>query len=475
MSLRESLRLYAITDSTWLNGRKLEDVVKEAIIGGVTMIQYRAKNIDYDKAKKEAISICQICHKYNIPFIINDNVNLAKEIKADGVHLGASDMDISEARKILGADAIIGATAKTVEQAKLAYEKSADYLGSGAVFGSTTKTDAVYMTMDRLLEITESVDIPVVAIGGINIDNIDKLVNTKIAGVAVVSGIFKADNITEISRKFRIKLDEILDSKYHSMRCALTIAGSDCSGGAGIQADLKTMQANGIYGMSVITALTAQNTMAVDGISEVSPEFVGAQLDSVFNDIVPDAVKIGMLSSAKIIEVIADKLKKYRAKNIVLDPVMVSTSGCKLIKDDAMEALTKKLIPMATVVTPNIPEAEILADMKIETADDIKKAADIIYKKYNCGVLLKGGHSINTANDLLVNKNGVFSFNSKRIDNENTHGTGCTLSSAIASNLAKGYDLEKSVKNAKEYLSKALEDMLDLGHGSGPLNHGFNL
>ncbi len=257
------------------------------------------------------------------------------------------------------------------------------------------------------------------------------------------------------------------------MKVALTIAGSDCSGGAGIQADIKTMTANGVFAESVITALTAQNTTGVFGVFESSPEFVTQQLDAVFTDIYPDAVKIGMVSSAPIIKAIAEGLKKYEAKNIVIDPVMVSTSGSKLLQDDAISTLEEALFPLATLLTPNIPEAEILSDIKINSAEDMTKAAEIIGKKYNAAVLLKGGHSINDANDLLYS-NGEFKwFSGKRIDNPNTHGTGCTLSSAIASNLAKGKSLEESVESAKAYISGALAAMLDLGKGSGPMNHAF--
>ena len=257
------------------------------------------------------------------------------------------------------------------------------------------------------------------------------------------------------------------------MKVALTIAGSDCSGGAGIQADIKTMTTNGVFAESVITALTSQNTTGVFGVFESSPEFVTQQLDAVFTDIYPDAVKIGMVSSAPIIKAIAEGLKKYEAKNIVIDPVMVSTSGSKLLQDDAISTLEEALFPLATLLTPNIPEAEILSDIKINSAEDMTKAAEIIGKKYNAAVLLKGGHSINDANDLLYS-NGEFKwFSGKRIDNPNTHGTGCTLSSAIASNLAKGKSLEESVESAKAYISGALAAMLDLGKGSGPMNHAF--
>ena len=259
------------------------------------------------------------------------------------------------------------------------------------------------------------------------------------------------------------------------MRTALSIAGSDSSGGAGIQADIKTMLANGVFAMTAITALTAQNTTGVRDILEATPAFLGEQIDAVFEDIRPDAVKIGMVSSAELITVIADKLKAYGAKHVVVDPVMVATSGAKLLEDDAIDTLKEKLLPLAEVLTPNIPEAEILAGMKIESPADMETAARTISETYGCAVLCKGGHDLNDANDLLWKDGHVRWFKGRRIDNPNTHGTGCTLSSAIASNLAKGMELEAAVEGAKAYISGALAAMLDLGKGRGPMNHLFDL
>ena len=259
------------------------------------------------------------------------------------------------------------------------------------------------------------------------------------------------------------------------MKTALTIAGSDCSGGAGIQADLKTMTMNGVYAMSAITALTAQNTMGVRAIQESTPEFLKQQLDSIFEDIYPDAIKIGMVSSSELIRVIADRLKCYNAKKIVVDPVMVATSGSSLMENTAVKTLVEELLPISTLVTPNIPEAMVLTGLTIETKEDMIVAAKKIADDYHCAVLLKGGHSINDANDLLYVDGEFTWFSGKRIDNPNTHGTGCTLSSAIASNLAKGFTLAESVQRAKDYISGALEAMLDLGKGSGPMNHAFDL
>ncbi len=257
------------------------------------------------------------------------------------------------------------------------------------------------------------------------------------------------------------------------MKTALTIAGSDSCGGAGIQADIKTMTVNGVYAMSAVTALTAQNTTGVTSIMEATPEFLGDQLDAIFTDIFPDAVKIGMVSSKELIRVIAEKLKQYGAEQIVLDPVMVATSGAKLISDDAVEALKSELIPLASVITPNIPEAEVLSGMKITSPEAMEAAAEKIWREFGCAVLMKGGHQQNDANDYLYGDEGGTWFYGKRIDNPNTHGTGCTLSSAIAANLAKGLCLSEAVDRAKTYLSGALAAMLDLGKGSGPMNHAF--
>lgn len=259
------------------------------------------------------------------------------------------------------------------------------------------------------------------------------------------------------------------------MKTALTIAGSDCSGGAGIQADIKTMTMNGVYAMSAITALTAQNTTGVSSILEATAEFLADQLDMIFTDIRPDAIKIGMVSNSELIKTIVDKLTFYKADKIVVDPVMVATSSADLMQSEAVMTMKNCLLPIAILATPNIPEAEVLSGMKIENEDDMVQAAIHINQTYGCAVLVKGGHNINDANDLLCADGKIKWFYGKRIDNPNTHGTGCTLSSAIAANLAKGFDLETSVQRAKDYISNALSAQLDLGQGSGPMNHAFNL
>jgi len=254
------------------------------------------------------------------------------------------------------------------------------------------------------------------------------------------------------------------------MKKVLTIAGSDSSGGAGIQADLKTMSALGVYGMSVITAITAQNTIGVRAVMDVNPEIVEAQIRAVFDDIEVDAVKIGMVSNSRTISVIQKLLVEYKAENIVLDPVMVSKSGYFLLKQEATEAI-KDIVKIADVVTPNIPEAEVLTGLKIESRKDMERAASKVKELGAKSVLVKGGHRCNDADDILFCNDNILNLNGNRINTKNTHGTGCTLSSAIASHLAKGYSIDKSVLLSKEYITEAIENSFDLGRGVGPVGH----
>ncbi len=475
---KKDLILYAVTDRTWVGKMTLCEQVEEALKGGATFVQLREKELDEETFIREAFEIKNLCKKYNVPFVINDNVDIAIKVNADGVHIGQKDMEAGYARTVIGENKILGVSAQTVEQAILAEKMGADYLGVGAVFSTGSKEDADDVSLETLKAICEAVSIPVVAIGGIGASNILQLTGSGISGVAVISAIFAADNIQKATAELKRMTNKVVchsHNKKSDIRTALTIAGSDSCGGAGIQADIKTMTMNGVYAMSAVTALTAQNTTGVRAIEEVTPEFLKQQIDAVFEDIFPDSVKIGMVSSKELINVIADRLEFYNAKNIVVDPVMVATSGSSLIKTDAIKILISKLLPIATLITPNIPEAEILSDMKICNEEDMAKSAKYIGEKYRCNVLLKGGHNINNANDLLYENGKFVWFNGKRIDNPNTHGTGCTLSSAIASNLAKGYTLEISIQRAKDYISGALSATFDLGKGSGPLNHAFKL
>lgn len=467
----DMLRLYAVTDRHWTGEKTLYEQVRDVLMGGATCLQLREKDLDEASFYEEAKNIKELCRLFDVPFIINDNVMLAKEIDADGVHVGQDDMACVKAREILGPDKIIGVSAHTIEEARIAKEQGADYLGVGAIFPTSSKDDAEVLGIERLKEMTDTVDLPMVAIGGISYDNCLLLKDTGIDGIAVISALFGQKNIKQAT----IDLKKRVDALYETMHTCLTIAGSDSSGGAGIQADLKTMLANKVFGMSAITALTAQNTTGVTDIMNVTPEFLESQIRAVFDDIYPEAVKIGMVSSKTLIHTIVEMLKHYDAKHIVVDPVMVATSGAKLISDEAISTLKEELLPIAEVITPNIPETEVLTDMEVKTVEDMEIAAKKIYDTYHCAVLVKGGHQLNDANDYLYNGEKGTWFKGHRIDNSNTHGTGCTLSSAIASNLAKGYTLEESVRHAKTYLSGAIAAMLDLGQGSGPMDHGYNI
>jgi len=259
------------------------------------------------------------------------------------------------------------------------------------------------------------------------------------------------------------------------IRTALTIAGSDSSGGAGIQADIKTMAAHGVYAMSAVTALTAQNTTGVYGVMEAGAAFLGQQIDCVFEDIRPDAVKTGMLSNAEMIAVTADRLRAHGAKNIVVDPVMVATSGSRLLAENAAGCLMTRLLPLCTLATPNIPEAKALLGMEITTKGDMERAAKAIADRCACAVLVKGGHQVGDVDDVLFDGGRLVWFEGERIDNPNTHGTGCTLSSAIAANLALGFALEEAIARAKTYISGALRAQMNLGRGSGPLDHMYRI
>ncbi len=259
------------------------------------------------------------------------------------------------------------------------------------------------------------------------------------------------------------------------MKHVLTIAGSDTCGGAGIQADIKTFSALGTYGMSVITAVTVQNTQGVFGCQDITPDIIKAQIDAIFTDIEVSAVKIGMVSQIETIKAISEKLKQYHVKNLVLDPVMISKSGFDLMKSEAKETLIKELIPLAYIVTPNLPEAEVITGMSVKNLEDMEKSAKIIYDMGAKNVLIKGGHMENEATDILFDGEKYTYIKRERIHTKNTHGTGCTLSSAIAANLAKGQTVKQAVQNAKEYITVAIAHSLDIGKGVGPTNHFYTL
>lgn len=475
---RLKYRLYAVTDNRWQKIETLKAQVEAAILGGATMIQLREKNRSIEAFTEIALEVKRVADRFDIPLIINDSVQVAKAVGATGVHIGQGDMSLTDARAILGKDALIGVSVTTLDEAILAEDQGADYLGVGTIFPTLSKDDAQYVTINQLRRICKVVDIPVVAIGGIHQENLQKLSNVGIAGICAISAIFGKEDITQATLDLMNRLKTDLHMTTPHLESVLTIAGSDTIGGAGIQADLKTIEAHGLYGMSVITALTAQNTRGVTAVHEVSGDFIGKQLRAVFDDVVPSAIKIGMLANCEVIDSVVrffyDCKRQLDEIPIVLDPVMVATSGSKLLSDDALTALTTKLMPMTTLITPNIPEAEILSNVKIDSKEAMIKAAKEIAIYYPGKILIKGGHAIGECDDLLYSDNNVYWFRQKRIESENTHGTGCTLSTAIACGLAAKKSTSEAIKHAKAYVTGALHAELNLGYGPGPLYHGWN-
>lgn len=465
------LTLYFITDSSGLSEEEFLGKVESALKGGVSVVQLREKERDTRAYIELAGKVHSLTRRWGVPLIINDRVDVAAAVQAEGVHLGQSDMPVRMARELLGPGRIIGATAKTEAQAREAFMQGADYLGVGAIYPSETKEKAVRTSVETLRCICGAVPIPVCAIGGLQAENLSILRGIPIAGICVVSAVMRAEHPGKAAEKLR----KAYWKDVKPVRAVLTIAGSDSSGGAGIQADLKTMAMHGVYGMSAVTALTAQNTLGVRDILEISPEFLREQLDAVFEDIVPDAVKIGMVASPDLIDVIAERLYGYGAGKIVVDPVMVATSGASLISEEALERLKDRLLPEADLITPNLLEAEKLAGVKISSPEDMAAAAEAIGRRYGCAVLVKGGHGAGEADDFLWQEKGHEWLRAARISNPNTHGTGCTLSSAIASNLALGDSVSEASIKAKQYLTGAIRAGLDLGKGAGPLMHNYTL
>lgn len=475
--LAARLAVYAVTHRYGTDEQLLAEL-QQALAAGVRIVQLREKVYQGEVLLNLAKQVRDLTRRYNALLIINDDISLAINAGADGVHLGQSDGSIAAARLQLGSDFLIGATAHTVEEAIAAQADGADYLGVGDVFGTKSKPDTIPLSFKTLQDIVANVTIPIVAIGGVNTENANHLAGSGIDGFAVITAIFGQTDIPEQIGRLKSAAALLKQpapiKRVTKFPKALTIAGSDSSGGAGIQADLKTMTMHGVYGMSVITALTAQNTIGVQDILDVTPEFVAQQMDSIFTDIRPNSVKIGMVSNEAIISVIAAKLREHSAEHIVVDPVMVATSGSNLIVDSAVSTLITELFPLSELVTPNLQEAETLCGFAIKTEADMEHAGKTILRFGSRAVLVKGGHFGNTASDYLVTTSGGEWLRSPRIQNTNTHGTGCTLSSAIASNLAKGMELTIAVRHAKKYLTSAIAAGLDLGKGRGPLLHMLN-
>ena len=483
------LSLYLVTDRTLAQGRDMGWIVREAVAGGITMVQLREKDCSTAEFVTLARELKTALQPLGIPLIINDRIDVALAVDADGVHIGQSDMPYETARALLGRDKIIGLSVETMDEVVAANALDVDYIGISPVYATPTKTDTLTpFGLEGIKEVMRLSRHRCVAIGGMNCRTIDKIIRQGIEGIAVVSAIMGAKSprkaseelarIIQENRSERLKNNFQFSSLNSQFKKVLTIAGSDSGGGAGIQADIKSISANGCFATSAITAITAQNTLGVNAIEGLSIDIIAEQIDAVLSDIGADSVKIGMLHTAEVVYCVARMLSKYKVGNIVLDPVMVSTSGHRLIEESAVEVLKNELIPMTRIITPNIPEAEILLGEVISKQDDLPDAARRLAERYGVSVLLKAGHLVNDELiDILYNHETgeTIELGAPRVDTPNTHGTGCTLSSAIAAQLAKGLSITESVRAAKTYINAAIIHGANytIGHGHGPVAHFY--
>ena len=457
--------VYLVTDQ----GDRLPERVQAALAGGVSAVQYRNKKTDDPARLSLGREIKQLCAAASVPFIVNDDLGLALALDADGVHLGQEDGNPVEARCRLGNGKILGISTHDLEEALRAEAAGADYIGFGAMYPSGSKEIQHLAGPDALAAVRKQIGIPIVAIGGINRLNAPRLIDSGADAVAVISAVMGSSEPDLAAAELALLFNRKGDFPRGRV---LTIAGSDSGGGAGIQADLKTVTLLGSYGASVITALTAQNTRGVSAIHTPSPAFVAQQLDAVLSDIRIDTVKTGMLVTPEIIALVAEKLREYARKIVVVDPVMTAKGGARLMEREAVDTLVERLVPLAYLLTPNIPEAERLTGRTIADEEGMAGAARDLCRMGARNVLIKGGHLADgMALDILFDGSGFTRFAAPRILTRNSHGTGCTLSSAIASFLAQGEPLPAAVARAKEFVTAALRHSHPLGKGHGPVNH----
>ena len=458
--------LYLITDDN-RDGALLTRVTA-ALRGGVRILQYRDKDATPAERQEMATRLAALCRQAGATFIINDDAELARDCNADGVHLGQKDGAVATARTLLGPGKLIGVSTRTIAEAQRAAAAGADYIGLGSLYPTTTKGDAIVVGLEVLRAVRAAVGLPIVAIGGIDRDKAGAVLAAGADCVAVVSAVMGAPRPDLAAQELSLLFNRLLPAPQGRV---LTIAGSDSGGGAGIQADLKTITLLGSYGMSAITALTAQNTCGVSAIHAVPPEFVSAQIEAVLSDIGTDTIKTGMLLNAGIIAVVAAAIERH-ALLAVVDPVMIAKGGASLLQDEALVALRTKLIPQAYLLTPNLPEAEALTGLAIRNEAEMARAARALQELGAAHVLLKGGHLAgDEAIDLLLCSDQLHRFATPRLATPHTHGTGCTLAAAIATFLAQGWPLPAAVGRAKSYLTAAIASALPLGSGHGPVNH----
>lgn len=457
--------LYLITNDD-RDGR-LAERVAAALRGGARVVQYREKNRPAEEKLSACRQIAELCRQAGALFLVNDSPQLVQESGADGVHLGQGDDSVGAARALLGPDRIIGVSTRTVAQARQAEEEGADYIGLGAMFPTGSKSDAEVVGAQRLREVRQAVRLPIVAIGGIDRENAAQVIDAGADAVAVIAAVMGDPAPALATRELALLFNRRLPFPRGRV---LTIAGSDSGGGAGIQADLKTVTLLGGYGMSAVTALTAQNTLGVAAIHTVPPEFVARQIETVLTDLGADVAKTGMLFSTEVIRAVAAVVEQYGLPTVV-DPVMIAKGGAALLQPEAVVALREELIPRTFLLTPNLPEAEALTGLCIGDETAMAVAARRLQQMGARHVLVKGGHLRGEAVDLLLAGETLHRFAAPRIATTSTHGTGCTFSAAIAALLAQGLPLVAAVRRAKDFLTRAIETAVPLGRGHGPVNH----
>lgn len=458
--------VYLITDQ----GDNLVERVTAALRGGVSIVQYRAKNKGRDACRAEAGELKQVCRSFGVAFIVNDDMHLAQELDADGVHLGQDDGSIAVARRLLGPDKIIGKSTHNLKEALQAEEEGADYIGFGAIYPTESKSVTHLPGPGGLSGIRDRIKLPIVAIGGITTSNACRVIDAGADAVAVISSVLSSPRPDMAVAELKLLFNR---QRPFPRGAVLTIAGSDSGGGAGIQADIKTVTLLGSYAASALTALTAQNTRCVNTIYGLPPSFVIDQVDTVLSDIPIDVIKTGMLHTPAIVSALSDYLcERQTTLPLVIDPVMVATGGAALMEREATFLFSEQLLPLAYLLTPNIPEAERLLGKTIRTEAEMEQAARELHDLGAANVLVKGGHlSGRLSTDILFDGSSIHLFSAERVFTSNTHGTGCTFASAIATFLAQGEPLKTAVEKAKEFVTAAIHLARPIGKGHSPVNH----
>ena len=458
--------VYLITDQ----GDNLVERVQSAFRGGVTVLQYRAKDKSRDLCRKEGAELKQLCLSFGVAFIVNDDVQLAVELDADGVHLGQDDGSVAAARELLGVGRIVGKSTHNLAEALQAEQEGVDYIGFGAMYPTDSKNVTHIAGTAGLAEIRERIKIPVVAIGGITTSNACRVIDAGADSLAVISSVLSSPRPDVATAELKLLFNR---NRLFPRGSVLTIAGSDSGGGAGIQADIKTVTLLGSYAASVITALTAQNTRGVASIHGLPPSFVIDQLDAVLSDIPVDVIKTGMLHTPAIIAALAENFSERKVMiPLVIDPVMIAKGGASLMDRDAIHIFSQQLLPQAYLLTPNIPEAERLLGRAIRSETEMEQAARDLHGMGAANVLIKGGHLTGQqSSDVLFDGSECFYFSVERLFTSNTHGTGCSYASAIAAFLAQGEPLRTAVEKGKQFITNAIRLARPLGKGHSPVNH----